>query len=369
MRKSVWAGTALVVLGAVAVYLISEHAAHHPESWLGRCTLAVAEAGSQCNPFNTVHVAVANGRSEENCPARPTPEVTCVLPPVAAVLADEAIEPIKIEPQPAVDLPPEDEMPSTVPASEETPEPRFAPGEESEPPAGVAAPAHDEEDRPYEEMPYAENEEPVCKKCGSCPKDCCQKGTCPKDCAPGKCSGTVNSDAGLVGSICSNPCGGEGCCLQCCVQWLLSLLGLSDGEKCYCGSAAGAPANAGAAEDKPEIHEVPNCQEDPSYSHQYPSCPYTGSRCPCYPSTSPSSPKPEVNPLDELLPPTKKVKKPASSSRLDSPQSHQLGIGLVSALRSVAPPAEEGYETHPDVDTMEARPSDIGKDMGQNDPF
>jgi hypothetical protein len=66
----------------------------------------------------------------------------------------------------------------------------------------------------------------------------------------------------------------------------------------------------------------------------------------------------------------KKVKKPASSSRLDSRQDHHLGLGVASALGALSSPTTvEGYDTHRDIDTMEARPSDLGRDLGQNDPF
>jgi hypothetical protein len=55
MRKLVWCGAALMVSGAVAVYLSADYAAKHPNSALGRCAAAAAYVGLCSNPF--VHAA------------------------------------------------------------------------------------------------------------------------------------------------------------------------------------------------------------------------------------------------------------------------------------------------------------------------
>jgi len=424
MRKLVWTGTAVVVLGAAAVYLAADYAAHHPDSWFGRCTAAAGYLGSKCNPLAGLSAAVAHstpsGEAVEVCAA-----VQVRKPDNVPDAPDgEVNEPIKIEPQPGFVMPldPAD-FPQTVPASEETAEPGFGPGEESEPPSGFAAPAHEDEASTPSAMPYVEDDAPVCKKCGTCPQDCCDKGPCAKDCAQGNCaktSGTtdcgkgccekttgvqethtgcvifgigINSDGGLIGSVVCKPCCANGCCVQGCCNWIMSWFGLEGCGQC-CESKPGvkqpvsadsdAPADDKPAEDKSKNDDVPNCQEDPSYSHQYPSCPYTGNpsgSCPYCPSYHlPAMTAPEDSPLDEVVPPKKKVKKTASNSLMHlMPQSYESfldpfslgarGSGIAAALRAVKIIDGEDGEVHPEVDTMEARPTDVDKIPSSDEPF
>jgi hypothetical protein len=51
MRKLVWCGVAVLVAGAVAVYVAADYAARHPDSYLGRCATAAACLGARSNPF------------------------------------------------------------------------------------------------------------------------------------------------------------------------------------------------------------------------------------------------------------------------------------------------------------------------------
>jgi len=347
----------------------------------------------------------------------PKPEAMLDLadggPEVIADDHDEAIEPIRVEPQPGFILPVEVEaFPQPVPASEETPEPRFGPGEESEFPAQVAAPAHEDEQGTPPAMPYVEDDAPACKKCASCPQGCCTKSpcaknaakdcsaktSCSKDCASATCAKGCTTPPCTACSSVKSTCGAKVCCVQCCCDWLMNAFGLASGGKC-CDSKPLATQPVLPLSDSPTIEvpapdkskgdsgkndDVPNCQEDPSYSHQYPSCPYTGApcnTCPYYPSMhNPEKVAPEGSPLDELLPAKRKAKKsPASSLLRLMPQTYtglfdpiSLGVrhdGVASALRAVTVPAAEDWDIHPEVDTMEARPTDVDKVSSPNEPF
>src|SRR5437588_12909195 len=66
MRKLVWAGTAVVLLGAVAVYFAADYAAHHPDSWFARCTAVAGYLGGKCNPLAAISTSVAqHGPAEQ----------------------------------------------------------------------------------------------------------------------------------------------------------------------------------------------------------------------------------------------------------------------------------------------------------------
>jgi hypothetical protein len=91
-----------------------------------------------------------------------------------------------------------------------------------------------------------------------------------------------------------------------------------------------------------------NLQEDPHYHHQYPSCPYTG-HCPypyhvpvVTPVTSPRPAKPKKKPEHVTHKPVKKT------------------VFILNGLE---------YTIHPDIDTMECRPSDIHGEMDNDGPY
>jgi hypothetical protein len=88
--------------------------------------------------------------------------------------------------------------------------------------------------------------------------------------------------------------------------------------------------------------EPPNCKEDPAYHYQYPGCPYTGV-CPYSGksvSDSMDAPKPEEkkSPMSEPAPAGKRGHRNVPSCK--------------------DPPGSEDTPVHPEVDTMECRPSD-----------
>src|SRR5437016_924072 len=130
MRKYIWGGTAVVMLGAVAVYLAADYAGRHPDSWLGRCAETAGYIGMRCNPFASLSGA-ATPLADKPC-CRPDAEacaepedVECqpeAAPETVAPVADEASEPIQIElPRFGQDVEPA--APEAVPTGEETAEP------------------------------------------------------------------------------------------------------------------------------------------------------------------------------------------------------------------------------------------------------
>src|SRR5206468_3435279 len=68
MRKLVWCGAALLVAGAVAVYVAADYAARHPDSYLGRCAAAAAYIGARSNLFTLAGTMI--GQHGVNAAAR-----------------------------------------------------------------------------------------------------------------------------------------------------------------------------------------------------------------------------------------------------------------------------------------------------------
>jgi len=106
--------------------------------------------------------------------------------------------------------------------------------------------------------------------------------------------------------------------------------------------------------------EPPQCLEDPAYQHQYPGCPYT-EKCPQ------STPSTKTDAVRSMKP---KNKKPADEdlkpqSRMINPQNYDLPARLRQLLPGDSTEAEE-QPSHPEVDTMEFRPSDARP--GEFDP-
>jgi hypothetical protein len=315
MRKIVLAAVAVVVVGTAAMYLAADHAARNPDSWFGRCIYVAGYIGSRCNPFAGIGAAAARralpAQAPPVCQAAEKPNTEMPKPPAQAE-AEEVSEPIQVEPQPGFIVPLDpDEIPA-VPASEETPEPRFGPGEESEVPAAVPAPADAGEEAPIPPVPSEIDDPPACPKCGPCPKAPCDKG---------------------------------------CFSWFLGFFGVDCCGKCCTDKAAvvnDEPQEEGTNDQAGTGHDVPDCREDPAYHQQYPSCPYTG--CPHPYSYHPAGTMPV-----ESVPGKKPVKKPACNSQ-PKPVKPCCGDG-------------EQAKPHPDVDTMEARPTDLEKDPFAGVPF
>lgn len=123
----------------------------------------------------------------------------------------------------------------------------------------------------------------------------------------------------------------------------------------------------GAPEAQPEKHyfhdeEPPQCLEDPAYQHQYPGCPFTG-KCPgMKQSDSPLM----IDPVPDIKPKKSKksleIERKANSKadpgcQMSNPSKYELPARLRQLLPGDSTEAEE-EPSHPEVDTMEFRPSD-----------
>jgi len=130
-------------------------------------------------------------------------------------------------------------------------------------------------------------------------------------------------------------------------------------------SAAKEANDMSGAEPQEESHyfhdeEPPQCLEDPAYQHQYPGCPYTG-KCPGKESTtSPKiiDPAPTVKPKNANKRPEMKQDGNADpTGYLFDPKKYELPARLRQLLPGDSTEAEE-EPSHPEVDTMEFRPTD-----------
>jgi hypothetical protein len=141
-------------------------------------------------------------------------------------------------------------------------------------------------------------------------------------------------------------------------------------------STAKEADDMGSAEPQEESRyfhdeEPPQCLEDPAYQHQYPGCPYTGKCSGQQPAKSPKM-------LDSM--PTRKPKNDKKPSGVDmkptgksdpifhifNPNKYELPARLRQLLPGDSTEAEEEPSHHPEVDTMEFRPTDAKP--GEFDP-
>jgi hypothetical protein len=108
--------------------------------------------------------------------------------------------------------------------------------------------------------------------------------------------------------------------------------------------------------------EPPQCLEDPAYQQQYPGCPFTG-KCP---GKEPASTPKMIGPLPSGKPhsykqPSGAEMKPAGEAdsmfHTFDPKKYELPARLRQLLPGDSTEAEE-EPVHPEVDTMEFRPSD-----------
>jgi hypothetical protein len=102
-----------------------------------------------------------------------------------------------------------------------------------------------------------------------------------------------------------------------------------------------------SSEESADPANLPRMQEDPYYHHHYPSCPYTG-RCP-YPG---SYVPPVVRPVEPVTPP--------QPTTPQAPTPPKKKFSLFGASSRVA---------HPEVDTMECRPTDLPRPTLPRRPY
>lgn len=94
------------------------------------------------------------------------------------------------------------------------------------------------------------------------------------------------------------------------------------------------------------LEEPPLCQEDPAAPYQYPGCPYIGPRPQAEKKNSPTMPKADK-------PPTTPGDNRGADARPTTIKHHVT-------LKPSIPTRDDVSPNHPEVDTMEFRPSDAG---------
>ncbi len=399
MRKLIWCATAMTVFGAAAVYMAAQHAAEHPDSVAGRFFRVAGLVGMRCNPMMVIggltHSKPASGPVDKpmGVPACAIPEpAPMIQPPPHVALpefsdAPEMTEPIVVDSEPPalpVDAPPV----GAPPVGETLPPPRaLGPNEEGQDgstfitPQEVTVPPDQ-----VPEMPYVTDDDELFDD-GAVKVGVKVQAMCGEESCPGARPKTLGE---LIAGYLTRLAGG-----------MEEPSALSDDpvQEDPVKDADDAPSDADMADeepaaepmDEPATDDMPAAdegpmnpyenavtpmsgylpgplghprsqeeqdsttppdgqpaplQEDPAYHHHYPSCPYTG-RCP-YPYHY-SVPRVEpVNPprAEEQEPKSKPPVKPMKPLKPVKKKFLLLFMGEMDFC-------------HPDVDTMECRPTDI----------
>jgi hypothetical protein len=342
MRKVIWCGTALVVCGAVTVLLAARYAADNPDSFLGRCAVVAGEMATRCNPLTAFQ---GMNRGEEialvevkplagDGPVIPGPEVPGQERPDEMGELPDAVEPIVVDaaPQPE-ELARQTNEPDTLRADEES---------EVDLPMPIVKPEEDVLDNPAF-MPYADEDEHDGGQAAN--QDCaflaqffgwllCGDEHCAnaEDCP---CKEISRAIAEVIHDLT-----GEEAEYEIIDELAEPVPAATDKD----GDMSDSQENEEPASADPASAHF---REDSSYHHQYPGCPYTG-HCP-YPYHY------NVPPVQNPAPPQEKpVSKPESMTAKPIGKKESFiknGLELV---------------VHPDVDTMECRPTDLpeGEDSG-----
>jgi hypothetical protein len=371
MRKLVWFGAAVMVAGAVAVYLAATYAVRHPDSYLGRCAAAAVYVGARCNPV-TVATEVARGDDAE-CPGQVAGAmvgacvgaVQCeqaqVAKPVAACEPDaaeaaEPVEPIRPEalPQEPVAAPAEGEcifgdgmVPFTLPV---------VPMQTEEPMSGT-------EDA-LNTTGITLVEEPVCEAIPAPVEEAveCNEITYELEVCP--CDGD---------KPCVMGCCAEGCC--CWLKQLMKIAGLVQDMAVEAVAEVAPeeyetlPMPAECDDDEPQAEgvegqentAVPSCPT-PSYYHDHGGCPYMGGGCPYMGGACPYyRGTPVVTPVE----PARKVRvKKKSKMTLAKPLSFEMVWKKMFGTSY-----DEETPEWTKIDTMEFRPSDDPREPPGRSPF
>jgi hypothetical protein len=313
MRKMFWGFGICGAMLTAAVVASANHAARHPNSFIGRVMHGASYAASKLNPAAGFGPVLASLKKKD----MPAEEVEGI--PDDPVPIDDASARESVNTLPAVTaaivIPDDDQVSPVEPRSEvesnafrqiddviviETPAPAIMPF------------CHDEEECEVLPMPMIEEE-------------------CAEEEMPTVC---ISSDAGLVGSIIFESPIEEGPK----PREELSEEGPKPREE---------PSEEPAPESIPTAPNGDECREDPHRHHHHSGCPYTGRSygptggCPRGPSCDP--PKPATG--DE-----------------ESSESEEIESASKSALKKIRQYKSRkpiDFEpTFPSVDTMEMRPSD-----------
>jgi hypothetical protein len=335
MRKMIWCGGVVLFAGVCAVYFAAYYAAENPDSLVARCARAAYYVGMRCNPL-----VLLNQRPAEQAFAGrpvpgaglplPAPEIPGEEPEEAPLQQPEAVESIIVEDTDPV---------ASVPVGQ-TAEPARIPEDD----AGLA-PADDNVEKLPLTMPYADEDDADVDAAGfGC---ACMTGFF-KQLLQGseQCKKERPACNGLMESV---------------VEFVRELLG-QDGDAMEEAEVPADPVQIGPGPDGEEAQDsraLPNpnsgLREDPYYHHQYPGCPYSG---PC--------PYPHSPVLPPVTKPSKKSNQPRPQSHLNVNEDRIMQWTTEAAFTSILN-HPEGI-VHPEVDTMECRPTDV-PDLGTDETF
>lgn len=263
MRKLIWCGTLMVLLVGASLFVAAQHAARHPDSFVGRCAMTIYHI---CDPLAATCSAPKPAGDVAQAAPQPVPHAVPVKPTPRA----EVVEPIMVEPteqEPPLAFP---RLSPEIAAAIE----RLRSEEESE------APPQAFEDRGQVlRMPYADeegevlpapNEEPV--------------------------TGNLEIDADLPGTY------GFFFLPPSC--WQMVLEKVMDSIRQYGEAAQGSEETADEGTETDNSSELDDAQEIPYQHYHDQGCPYTGgcpSSYPYYRTMYPVNPAPA---------PTKSAKTP-----------------------------------------------------------
>jgi hypothetical protein len=305
MRKLFWGCLAGGVAVAGGMFGVAYHTCCHPDSKVGKCVLGASRAVAPVGmPSLGVRAASAPGSSEAAEEGARAPQAPVeIIPP-----AEEAIEPAPVAPMTGVVEPPA--TPITI--------------HEDEVLTPLQVPAEVNSTIDKGDLPTADNH---------CPREmpyCQEKGKESGESAEDEAAEEDAEDEDAVQSDC--PAKGEG--EECEVSTL---------EKLFQMLKVEVPGwmFAPAEEAKPE--EAPEPREDVHHHHSYPGCPYTG-HCP-------GMSKPTCNPPAPPAKPEAGGEEPSEESQTSLHKAHKL-------KQRLAGDEVESSPEHPEIDTMEFRPSD-----------
>jgi hypothetical protein len=344
MRKMIWGGTALLVFGVTAIFFGARYAAMNPDSLLGRCARAAYNVGVRCNPLvhlnRRVDDAVAVGKPVPGAglpiPAAVTPgDEHQEAPPAAPAAAEhpECVESIVVE-----DI---EEGEAAPAAAGQTAEPARLP---EEPDDFVAPPADNDLEKLPVAMPYADHDDGQFQELKQ--PDCV--------CMAELFKWLVQND-----NDCTKPCPSYSQCLvQSLIECIEEVLG-KDAAPAEQVAPPAEPVRAAPETDRLSGEEDQEVQrksgtgfhEDPYFHHQYPGCPYTG---PC--------PYPHRYRLPPVTPPVKpspRQEKSSQRSHLIGDETHIMPWSVLLETRAIDWSSTEDGRTHPEIDTMECRPTDV----------
>lgn len=398
MRKYLWGGVAMLVFGASAVYIAADHAAKHPNSFISRTSTAVAMLGVTGNPSAALQ-CFQHGPVVGEELAQGVCDPNEVEPPVQPpVVGDESPSQETEEPEQVIEVPQgntvermADHFNGVCPryydharCEEDTGETRsyVMPMPVEEMPVMPEVTEDDEVIVP-ENLPVMPQE---VRSFGN--DDCDLLGDAQGSFVPRTDSITISMSGGMVFDAVSTTSLPRSCDPEVTSSWFQRMVDFVQGESATVGSEEACESDEApsfhwltrlpligklfeptATEPTTEIEPMTSGDEmqeetpvpTPNYHHHhYQGCPYSG--CP-YPHATmpPVYTPPETPPVTE-----------ESETKTTAPKKHKrraCGTSRVSFWQRLISGGCEDRDCQPNIDTMEARPTDIQFNLNRLFPF